>query len=212
MVFRKIFHSIYPPPDSVPAESRKATLYLLRCVFLMGIRTPPQHFTSHILSVLNLEYFAFMGACFQDVCVDCYPINFVLPLRAHLTHFADRLRQLGSDPDETSDQRYQKLVDCIENHNVILSFCDTLRPMIGGTIFVQLLVVGLVLVLTIINIVIFSDIGSRISAMSFMIGVLLETTLFSILCNYLADDCNKLADALFESNWIDQEQRYRKTN
>ncbi|EDW04471.1 GH24343 [Drosophila grimshawi] len=126
MVFRKIFHSIYPQPDSVSAESRKATLYLLRCVFLMA---------SVILCVL-----------------------------------------------------------------------------IGGTIFVQLLVVGLVLGLTIINIVIFSDIGSRISAMSFMIGVLLETTLFCILCNYLADDCNKLADALFESNWIDQEQRYRKTN
>ncbi|EDW01501.1 GH21470 [Drosophila grimshawi] len=209
MVFRKIFHSIYPQPDSVPAELRKATLYLLRCVFLMGIRTPPQHLTSHILSpigfvmgymshfsdlspgenltslqvtfnawacstkvivvwvlvkrfdlanlaldkldrrltkpsewdrphralsgsnriffcfmtvyllyatntflssiamgvpmlqnyypwldwlcVQSVEYFALMGACFQDVCVDCYPIYFVLPLRAHLGSFADRL-------------------------------------------------------------------------------------------------------------------------
>ncbi|EDW01498.1 GH21469 [Drosophila grimshawi] len=144
MVFRTIFHSIYPQPDSVSAESRKATLYLLRCVFLMGLR--------RLLS--------------DQFC-------------------APTARSPG--------------------------FCDTLRPMIGGTIFVQLLVVGLVLGLTIINIVIFSDIGSRISAMSFMIGVLLEATLFCILCDYLADDCNKLADALFESNWIDQEQRYRKT-
>ncbi|ALC40428.1 Or42a [Drosophila busckii] len=93
----------------------------------------------------------------------------------------------------------------------ITSYCDTLRPLISGTIFVQLLVVGLVLGFTIINIVMFANFGSRIAAISFMVAVLLETTPFCILCNYLADDCVKLQNALFESNWIYQQRRYKMT-
>lgn len=75
----------------------------------------------------------------------------------------------------------------------------------------QLLVVGLVLGFTIINIVLFANFTSRIAALLFMTAVLLETTPFCILCNFLAEDCIKCADALFESNWIVQNTRYKKT-
>ncbi|EDW58758.1 odorant receptor 42a [Drosophila virilis] len=348
MLLQRIFPSMYMAPDSAPAESRKATLYLLRCIFLMGIRTPPRRFfaiyclwsfalnlsstfyqpigfltgyISHlsefspgefltslqvafnawscsakvlivwslvkrfdqanaILDELDkrllvsserarshcatarsnriffvymtvyvvyatstavvaalmgvpsfqnyypwldwrasrwqfwlqsgLEYFAMLGACFQDVCVDCYPVNYMLPLRAHMAIFRERLRRLGKDPEEKPEQRYKKLIDCIKHHQVILSYCDVLRPLVGGTIFVQFLVVGMVLGFTIINIVMFANFGSRIAAFSFMCCIMLETTPFCILCNYLTDDCYQLADALFESNWIEQDRFYKK--
>ncbi|SPP75821.1 blast:Odorant receptor 42a [Drosophila guanche] len=159
----------------------------------------------------GLEYFAMAGACFQDVCVDCYPVNFVLVLRAHMSIFEDRLRQLGKDPDVSHEKRYEQLVQCIQDHKTILRFVDCLRPVISGTIFVQFLVVGLVLGFTLINIVLFANLGSAVAALSFMAAVLLETTPFCILCNYLTDDCDNLANALFQSNWIDGEQRYKKT-
>ncbi|XP_062130346.1 odorant receptor 42a-like [Drosophila sulfurigaster albostrigata] len=349
MVLHRLFPAMFPAKDTEPAKSRNATLYLLRCVFFMGIQSPPKNFflvyilwsfalnlcstfyqpigfisgfishlsefspgdfltsmqvtfnayscstkviivwvlhkrfekanlildqmdkrltqpkerskvhsavsfsnriffgfmtvymvyaTSTFISAVSfgrppyqnyypfldwrsskwefwlqagLEYFAMLGACFQDVCVDCYPINFILPLRAHMRNFAERLRQLGQDPNESPEESHEKLIECIQDHKVILRFCDTLRPVISGTIFVQLLVVGLVLGFTIINIVLFANFASRIAALSFMTAVLLETTPFCILCNYLTDDCFDLADALFESNWIDKEQRYKKT-
>ncbi|XP_017104074.1 odorant receptor 42a [Drosophila bipectinata] len=165
----------------------------------------------HLGMQAGLEYFAMAGACFQDVCVDCYPVNFILVLRAHMSIFAERLRHLGTDPVENQEQRYQKLVQCIEDHKVILRFVDCLRPVISGTIFVQFLVVGLVLGFTLINIVLFANLGSAIAALSFMAAVLLETTPFCILCNYLTEDCHNLADALFQSQWIDGEKRYKKT-
>ncbi|XP_020815456.1 odorant receptor 42a [Drosophila serrata] len=165
----------------------------------------------HLALQAGLEYFAMAGACFQDVCVDCYPVNFVLVLRAHMSIFADRLRRLGTDPVESHEERYEKLVECIQDHKIILRYVDCLRPVISGTIFVQFLVVGLVLGFTLINIVLFANLGSAIAALSFMAAVLLETTPFCILCNYLTEDCYKLADALFHSNWIDEETRYKKT-
>ncbi|XP_068146953.1 odorant receptor 42a [Drosophila tropicalis] len=163
----------------------------------------------HLALQAGLEYFAMCGACFQDVCVDCYPVNYILVLRAHMQIFAERLRQLGSDPHESEKERYEKLVQCIQDHKTILRFCDSLRPVISGTIFVQFLVVGLVLGFTLINIVMFANLASAIAALSFMSAVLLETTPFCILCNYLTEDCNQLADALFESNWIDYSKRYK---
>lgn len=56
----------------------------------------------------------------------------------------------------------------------------------------------------------FANFGSRIAAMSFVCCIMLETTPFCTLCNYLTDDCYRLADALFESNWIEQDERYKK--
>lgn len=258
MLLRRYFPSLYMPLEGVPAQSRNATVYLLRSIFLMGIRTPPQRFfvlyclwsfalnlsstfyqpigfmtgyvshlseftpgefltslqvafnawacstkvvivwllvkrfdkataildemdtwltkpsehrivhrsvmlsnriffffmsaylgyaTSTFLSAVaigrppyqnyyplldwrasswqrwlqsGLEYFAMMGACFQDASVDCYPINFVVPLRAHMAIFAERLRQLGNDPEENAEQRYQKLITCIRDHKTML--------------------------------------------------------------------------------------------
>ncbi|XP_017065544.2 odorant receptor 42a-like [Drosophila eugracilis] len=78
----------------------------------------------HLALQAGLEYFAMAGACFQDVCVDCYPVNFVLVLRAHMFIFAERLRRLGTDPFESQDQRYKRLVECIQDHKVILQFLD----------------------------------------------------------------------------------------
>ncbi|XP_030368828.1 odorant receptor 42a-like [Scaptodrosophila lebanonensis] len=128
---------------------------------------------------LTLEFFSTLGKGFQNACVDCYPIVFILPLQTHIRIFSERLRQLGEDLS-TPEERYRKLVDCIEYHKTILGYCDVLRPIISGTIFVQFLVLGLV------------------------IGF----TVFSIM---MSDDWGTLADALFESNWIEEEQRYKKT-
>lgn len=259
-MLRRIFPNMYKVPDSAPVESRKASLYLLRCIFLMGIRSPPKRFffiyvlwscalnlsstfyqpigflagyvshlsqftpsqfltslqvafnawscstkviivwilvkrfdraneildeldkvvtlpserervhrtaansnwiffcymgvyvvyassTALIAAIMGvpsfqnyypvldwhasrfqfwlqsgLEYFAMLGACFQDVCVDCYPVNYILPLRAHMAIFRERLLQLGTDPDEKPQQRYEKLIDCIKHHKILLRF------------------------------------------------------------------------------------------
>ncbi|XP_030368830.1 odorant receptor 42a-like [Scaptodrosophila lebanonensis] len=161
----------------------------------------------------SLEYFAMAGACFQDCCVDCYPINFVLPLRVHVNLLADRLRRLGQTTNDNlnSEKRHEQLINCIQDHKLLLRYCDVIGPVISGTIFVQFLVVGVVLGLTLINLVLFANLASGVAALFFLSAVLLETTPFCILCNFLTDDCSKLSDALFESEWMDKEQRYRKT-
>ncbi|XP_030387672.1 odorant receptor 42a-like [Scaptodrosophila lebanonensis] len=160
-----------------------------------------------------LEYFAMLGACFQDACVDCYAISFVLPLRAHVNLLANRLRQLGQTTNDTlnSEQRYQELIKCIQDHKLLLRYADVISPVISGTIFVQFMVEGVVLGLTLINLVFFANLSSGIAAIFFLSSVLIETSPFCILCTYLIHDCNNLSDALFGSGWMNEEQRYRKT-
>ncbi|XP_037731769.1 odorant receptor 42a-like [Drosophila subpulchrella] len=83
----------------------------------------------HLALQAGLEYFAMAGACFQDVCVDCYPVNFVLVLRAHMSIFAERLRRLGTDPSESTEQRFERLVECIHDHKVILRYIYWKAPL-----------------------------------------------------------------------------------
>ncbi|XP_030368838.1 odorant receptor 42a-like [Scaptodrosophila lebanonensis] len=162
---------------------------------------------------LIAENLSMLFAALQNACADCYPINFVLPLRAHVNFLAERLRRLSGMTNESStpEQRYQELKNCILDHKAILRCSDALSPIISGTIFIQFLLVGLIVGFTMINIVLFANFSSGLASLLFLFDILLETTPFCILCNYLIDDCSKLSDALFESEWMDNDKRYRQT-
>lgn len=50
-----------------------------------------------------------------------------------------------------------------------------------------------------------------IASFVFVITTLLQTFPFCYLCNLIIDDCEALAHALFQSNWIDSGSRYQST-
>lgn len=89
--------------------------------------------------------------------------------------------------------------------------CHTIHPMISGTIFVQFALIGCVLGLTLINIFFFSNLWRGLSSTVFGIAVLSETFPFCYNCNLLMDECDELANGLFQSNWVDAERRYKQT-
>ncbi|KAI8036515.1 hypothetical protein M5D96_010674 [Drosophila gunungcola] len=295
MELRRIFPALFTRSEDSPARSRDGTLYLLRCIFLMGVRKPPTHFfLAYVLWSFALNF-----------CSTFYqPIGFLTGLIIHLSEFSpgefltslqvafnawscstkvlivwalvkhfDEANVILDEMDKRITEPGERLqvhravslsnriffffmaVYMVYATNTFLSailigrppyqnyypyldwrsstlhlalqagleyfamagacfqdvFVDCLRPVISGTIFVQFLVVGLVLGFTLINIVLFANLGSAIAALSFMAAVLLETTPFCILCNYLTEDCYKLADALFQSNWIGGKKRYQMT-
>lgn len=93
----------------------------------------------------------------------------------------------------------------------LFRFCHTIYPLISGTIFVQFALIGSVLGLTLINIFFFSNIWRGLSSSVFFVAVLMETFPFCYNCNLLMDDCDELANGLFQSKWVDAEKRYKQT-
>lgn len=79
MQLRKIFPAMYTLPEDLPARSRDTTLYLLRCIFLMGVRKPPaRYFLAYVLWSFALNF-----------CSTFYqPIGFLTGYISHLSEFS----------------------------------------------------------------------------------------------------------------------------
>lgn len=88
--------------------------------------------------------------------------------------------------------------------------CNLVRPIIYRTIFVQFLLIGMVLGLTLLNIFFFSTFYQAVGSILFVLTILLQTFPFCYNCNLLIDDSADLANAAFQSNWTEAEPRYKR--
>lgn len=86
-----------------------------------------------------------------------------------------------------------------------------IRPIISRTIFVQFALIGSVLGLTLINVFFFSNFWRGLASFMFVITILMQTFPFCYTCNLLIDDCDDLANVIFQSNWADAEPGYKST-
>lgn len=89
--------------------------------------------------------------------------------------------------------------------------CNLMRPVMSQTIFIQFLLVGVVLGVTMINVLYFSGLFRAISSILFVTALLFETFPFCYLCDQLVNDCYELSNLLGESHWIDAEPKYKST-
>lgn len=97
-------------------------------------------------------------------------------------------------------------------YNIYLHrFCDLFRPVISGTIFAQFLVIGLGLGLSMLNLLFFSTLLTGLATSVFIVVLMIETFPFCYVCELIDEDCNTLTSAIFHSNWLDANKRYKST-
>ncbi|EDW01070.1 odorant receptor 59b [Drosophila grimshawi] len=157
------------------------------------------------------EYIVMSFAVLQCQLSDTYPLVFTLIIRAHFEVLKDHVRNLRMDPDKTEQENYDELTNCIMDYKIILRCCNMIRPMIYRTIFVQFLLIGSVLGLTLFNIFFYANFWQAVGSAFFVITILLQTFPFCYICNMLSDDSEDLANMIFHSNWVDSEPRYKTT-
>ncbi|XP_032294331.1 odorant receptor 42b [Drosophila virilis] len=158
-----------------------------------------------------MEYFWMTIAVMQDLMADVYPVIYFLILRAHIGLLKQRLQRLRTDPTMSEEQNYEELIKCIDDHRVILEYCNTLRPIVSATIFIQFLLCGLVMGLSMINLLFFSNFVTGLGTAIFLFDLVLQTFPFCFICNMIMDDCEELANCLFHSNWLSADRRYKTT-
>lgn len=81
----------------------------------------------------------------------------------------------------------------------------------NGTIFIQFLLIGVVLGLTLVNVLLFSGFIRALASLVYLVIVLMETFPFCYLCDLIAEDCEDLSNLLGHSYWIDAEPKYKFT-
>ncbi|EDW01499.1 odorant receptor 42b [Drosophila grimshawi] len=167
--------------------------------------------TRNLWIVSTLEYLIMAGAVLQDQLSDTYSLVYGLILRTHLELLNGRISKLRTNPEMTEDENYEELVNCVLDHKLILEYCALIRPVISGTIFVQFLLIGVVLGIALINLFFFSDAWTGLASAVFIVAILLQTFPFCYICNLVVDDCEDLAHAIFQINWVGSGSRYQST-
>ncbi|XP_068141637.1 odorant receptor 98a-like [Drosophila tropicalis] len=103
------------------------------------------------------------------------------------------------------------LVECIAQHNLILEYSDLMRSLFSLTTFIQFLLIGTLLGCTLVNQFFFSDFWNGLSCVIFIIILMSQTFPFCYICDLIVKDCDRLALAIFHTNWIGSSRRYKST-
>ncbi|XP_022214393.1 odorant receptor 98a [Drosophila obscura] len=148
---------------------------------------------------------------YKTAMVDCFSLLFSLILRAHIKLLRQRVEKLCTDPSKSDDDNNKELENCIEDHKRILEYASIMRPMIEPVIFVQFLLVGLVLGISMINLTFFADSWARLSTLAYIFLQIAQTFPFCGTCDLIIEDCESLAVAIFHSNWRSASRRYVST-
>uniref|UniRef100_A0A1A9X570 Odorant receptor n=1 Tax=Glossina brevipalpis TaxID=37001 RepID=A0A1A9X570_9MUSC len=163
-----------------------------------------------ILSIL-MEMILMNTVGFQQVVDDSYPIIYVNILRTHIDLLLKRIKRLGLARSMSHEETYEELKLCIIDHKNIIEVYNIVSSVISMTMFVQFTTTAIVLGTTLINILLFAtNFLSTIASCFYVLAVIAEIFPLCYYAQYLIDESNLLADAMFHSNWMEQDLRYQK--
>ncbi|XP_036343945.1 odorant receptor 7a-like [Rhagoletis pomonella] len=157
-----------------------------------------------------VDVFFFFFSLYYQALNDTYGAVYIYVIRAHLQLLRRRVQQLGTDAEMSSEDKMEELVDCIVTHQQILELVAVVEPVISKTIFTQFLIFASILCVTMINIFIFADLSTQISATVYLLCVLLQTSPCCYYATQLMTESEKLPDDIFHCNWVDQDRCFRK--
>ncbi|KAH8363507.1 hypothetical protein KR084_011044, partial [Drosophila pseudotakahashii] len=145
----------------------------------------------------------------QAVLSDIYPLLYGLIIRIHIKLLQLRVEKLCTDPGKKDAENHEDLVNCIKDHKLIKEYAEMIRPAISGTIFVQFLLIGTCLGLSMINLLFFADIWTGLATVAYINGLMVQTFPFCFVCDLIKSDCEHLESAIFHSNWMHTSRRYK---
>ncbi|KAH8251688.1 hypothetical protein KR038_004728, partial [Drosophila bunnanda] len=140
---------------------------------------------------------------------DIYPLLYGLILRVHIKLLRLRVEGLCTDPGKSEEENQVDLINCIKDHKLIQEFTQMIRPVIARTIFVQFLLIGICLGLSMINLLFFADIWTGFATVAYINGLMVQTFPFCFVCDLIKADCDHLEMAVFHSNWLSTSRRYK---
>uniref|UniRef100_A0A5H2X9M7 Odorant receptor n=1 Tax=Bactrocera latifrons TaxID=174628 RepID=A0A5H2X9M7_BACLA len=169
--------------------------------FLNGQRAAWEYWTI----VLWDAFVMFFLLCHQ-LGSDTYPPIFINIIRTHIQLLITRVNRLGRAGALTADEHYEELLGCIRTHVQIVSIAKIVAPVISVTLFTQFATTATTLLNWLGNV----EYPENIISLAFFSCQLLQILPCCSSASQLIADCERLPDAIFHCNWVDQDRRFRR--
>ncbi|XP_067624661.1 odorant receptor 42b-like [Eurosta solidaginis] len=143
----------------------------------------------------------------HQLSIDTYPPVYISIMRTHMQLLVARVARLGKNREMSEDENYAELLACIQTHRQIKYIANLVAPAISITLLVQFGTSAT----TMLNWFGAVEFPENIIAFAFFCCQLIQILPCSYMASNLIADCDQLPYAIFHSNWIDRDRRYRKT-
>lgn len=84
-----------------------------------------------------------------------------------------------------------------------------MRPYVTRSLFVQFTALALVLASSLIHLLFFANFLTGLFSVWYIPTCMMQTFPICFTCDLIIEDCEELAMAIFHSNWISAEKRYK---
>ncbi|XP_055389912.1 odorant receptor 2a-like [Condylostylus longicornis] len=146
----------------------------------------------------------------QNAGSDSYPPACLIILSAHIKSLAYRIEKIGSDPTKSKKHNHKVLIECIQDHKIILHLTQTIQDIISITCVSQLISSGVVQCTVAVYILYANNLTRIAIAIVFFFAVTSEIFVLCYFGNNLIIESEKLEKAIINCNWIDQSKDFRK--
>ncbi|TDG42445.1 hypothetical protein AWZ03_011124 [Drosophila navojoa] len=142
---------------------------------------------------------------------DTYPLVYLVMVAAHCKALAIRIAKLGHNA-LSPEQTHQQLHTCIQDHQTILQLMRILTTSLSSACIIQFLCTALsVCTLSFIVIYIEMSFLRACHLMFLLTSIIIETLIVCYASEQVTHEGEEMANAIYETNWMDQPVRFRRT-
>ncbi|XP_017869781.1 PREDICTED: putative odorant receptor 19b [Drosophila arizonae] len=142
---------------------------------------------------------------------DTYPLVYLIMVAAHCKALALRIAKLGHNA-LSQEQTHQQLLACIQDHQTILQLLNILNTSMSSACVIQFVCTAISLC-TLSFIVIYIEMSflRLFHASSLLTSITIETLVICYASEQVTHEGEQMANAIYDTNWIDQPVRFRRT-
>ncbi|XP_037912196.1 odorant receptor 33b-like [Hermetia illucens] len=147
----------------------------------------------------------------QNVSNDTFPAVYMLILTSHVKTLNIRIRKLGVESTESWQVTNAKLIECIKGQQMLIKYFDTVRKATSAAIFLQFFVTGTEACIA--AVCVFCVEGNLFELMflgEYFFCVILEIFLYCHFGNKLADESDRMTNAIYSCNWMEKDKTFKK--
>ncbi|KAM8721128.1 hypothetical protein ACLKA7_007062 [Drosophila subpalustris] len=158
------------------------------------------------------QVFGITAVCVVTISNDIYPMAYLTMIAAHFKALALRISVLGYSSDESQAVTYDKLINCIKDHQSLLLLVKTIQDTLSSVVFFQFACTASSLC-TLAFYVVFVELN--ISKLIHMFlnfnAVIIEATVICYAAEEVYFGADQVCTAIYDCNWYSQSIKFQRT-
>ncbi|XP_037916212.1 odorant receptor 33a-like isoform X2 [Hermetia illucens] len=149
--------------------------------------------------------------CVQQAGNDVTGPIFLYILKTHLKIIMGRIENISPDPNKSDWENCQELIDCIEDHRLIMDVFDVLQGTVSYTILFQFIGTAIVFCMNILLYFLYTlSLTEVLILMLFLFAEIVEILPCCYFSNEFMSSTDEFVTAIYSTDWTGQNPKFKK--